>query len=451
LLERALLEPRHVEIQVFGDSHGQIVHLGERDCSVQRRHQKVIEEAPSSAVNADLRARMGAAAVQAARSIDYVGAGTVEFLLDADGMFYFLEMNTRLQVEHAVTEMVTGLDLVELQLDVAAGKALPFGQHDVTLQGHAIEARLYAEDPAIGFLPQTGRVALWDPATCEGLRIDHGILEGTLITPFYDPMIAKVIARGTDREEARRRLVQGLRNTTVLGVTTNKLFLIDVLQEEEFVRGEATTGFIARHFPAQRFQRPGLDPEAVALAAVLFAEHQGAGWRSSAWLEHRIILRTGEQRVTVHLHRSGDAWEVKTDEFSRQICVRERNADAVSWLCNGQVRRARYVMQGAELSIDTGANIYVFSDETNAPSTSGGAERSGDLRAPMSGLVIALHVAIGDRVKRGQVVAVLEAMKMEHQLIAAMDGVVAAVAVAKGTQVGPKTLLVSIRSETATV
>ncbi|HSS82544.1 MAG TPA: biotin carboxylase N-terminal domain-containing protein, partial [Reyranella sp.] len=222
ILEKAVVDARHVEIQVFADAHGNAIHLGERDCSVQRRHQKVIEEAPSPAVNADLRNRMGAAAVAAARTIGYRSAGTVEFLLGADGAFYFLEMNTRLQVEHPVTEAITGQDLVAWQLKVAAGEKLPLTQEQVRFSGHAIEVRLYAEDAYAGFLPQTGRIDVWRPATGPGIRVDHGMKDGLAISPFYDPMIAKVIAHGANREEARTRLVQALRDTVVLGPITNR-------------------------------------------------------------------------------------------------------------------------------------------------------------------------------------------------------------------------------------
>ena len=232
ILERAVVEPRHVEIQIFADRHGNCLHLGERDCSIQRRHQKVVEEAPSPAVDDALRAEMGRAAVMAARAIDYVGSGTVEFLLGPDDTFYFLEMNTRLQVEHPVTEMITGLDLVAWQLDIANGATLPLSQDEIRFDGHAIEVRLYAEDPYAGFLPQTGVVAAWRPSA--EVRVDGGIAQGQVISPFYDAMVAKVIAHGRSREEARRRLIRGLAGTTLLGVPNNRGFLLDVLRHDNF-------------------------------------------------------------------------------------------------------------------------------------------------------------------------------------------------------------------------
>ncbi|MFC7691890.1 ATP-grasp domain-containing protein [Paeniroseomonas aquatica] len=260
ILERAVLSGRHVEVQVFADTHGNCLHLGERDCSVQRRHQKIIEEAPSPAVDPALRAAMGEAAVRLARAVGYVGAGTVEFLLDAEGAFWFLEMNTRLQVEHPVTECVTGLDLVALQIEVAAGAPLPLGQQEVALRGHAIEARLYAEDPRQGFLPQTGRVLVFDPPAGPGLRVDAGILPGQEVTAFYDPMLAKIIAHGRDREEARRRLVRALEELALLGPITNRDFLLSILRDPVFAGGRPPTGWTIasrcrRRLP--RTTRPG--------------------------------------------------------------------------------------------------------------------------------------------------------------------------------------------------
>ncbi|WP_374688041.1 acetyl/propionyl/methylcrotonyl-CoA carboxylase subunit alpha, partial [Promineifilum sp.] len=250
LLERALLRPRHVEIQVFGDSHGRVLHLGERECSVQRRHQKVIEESPSPAVNAALRAEMGAAAVALAAAIGYTGAGTVEFLLDETGRFYFLEMNTRLQVEHPVTEFVTGLDLVEWQIRVAEGEALPWTQADLAPAGHAIEARLYAEDPANDFLPVTGEVLAWRPAAGEGVRVDGGIRAGDSVTVHYDPLLAKIIAHGPTRADALRRLDDALHRTILLGLTTNQTYLRAILAHPAFRdAGALSTRFLEEHLP----------------------------------------------------------------------------------------------------------------------------------------------------------------------------------------------------------
>lgn len=278
ILEQALIDPRHVEVQVFGDRHGNLIYLGERDCSIQRRHQKVIEEAPCPVMTPELRQAMGDAALKAGRAVSYVGAGTVEFLLDRNGRFYFLEMNTRLQVEHPVTELTTGLDLVAWQLHIAAGQPLPLAQADVVLSGHAMEVRLYAEDPAQGFLPQTGDVLRWEPAAC--VRIDHGLREDETISPFYDPMLGKIIAHGATREEARRKLLRAVEDTVLLGVTTNQRFLVDLLKQPDFIAGNFSTAFIAEHFGQLPPQAPST--EQLSLAAALFYQYS-ANQHPEAW------------------------------------------------------------------------------------------------------------------------------------------------------------------------
>jgi len=269
LLEKAIVNPRHIEFQIFGDQHGNVIHLGERDCSIQRRHQKVVEEAPSPAVSSELRQKMGAAAVAAAQAVNYVGAGTVEFLLDESGDFYFIEMNTRLQVEHPVTELITGLDLVEWQLLVADGQPLPLTQNEVTLTGHAIEVRLYAESPENDFLPSTGTVWLYKAPSGSGIRVDDGLRSGQSITPFYDAMVAKIITSGATRAIAMRRLRRALLQTTVLGVETNRGFLLETVNHPLFVQGQATTAFIDNTWqPNPQPQQQSLSPKMQALAAV---------------------------------------------------------------------------------------------------------------------------------------------------------------------------------------
>jgi geranyl-CoA carboxylase alpha subunit len=299
ILEKAVVGARHVEIQILADAHGACIHLGERDCSVQRRHQKVLEEAPSPAVDADLRTRMGAAAVAAARAIGYTNVGTVEFLLSPDGAYYFLEMNTRLQVEHPVTEMITGLDLVELQLRIAAGERLEIAQEDVCFTGHAIEARLYAEAPHRQFLPQSGTLVAWHPPFGAGVRVDHGLRESQAISPYYDPLLAKIIAHGATREAARRKLIQALEGTIALGIATNRAFLIDCLSQPEFTAGRATTQFIPTHFA--KVAKPPADDGALALAAVLWFERSAqehghdpaCAWSSSGAIAWPLELDAG--------------------------------------------------------------------------------------------------------------------------------------------------------------
>ena len=446
LLERAVVDARHVEIQVFGDTFGSVVHLGERDCSVQRRHQKVIEEAPSPAVDQDLRRRMGEAAVRAAAAIDYVGAGTVEFLLGKDGEFYFLEMNTRLQVEHPVTECVTGIDLVDLQIDVAAGLPLPFAQHDIALNGHAIEVRLYAEDPRDHFLPQTGVATVWEPATGEGVRIDHGLVAGQVISPFYDPMIAKIIAQGANREEALRRLIRAVRETHLLGVLTNREFLLDALAVQEFRDGAATTAFIGKHY-GDGFQSREGDRTAILLAAILAVEKTKAAWSSNAVQAHPVSLSSDGVVTKVRVARTGRRWSVEIDGEAVSVAIVERTDVHVRFEIEALVRRAVYLCNDDEITIDLDGRVYRFEDMTYRAASRASAGGDGVLRAPMSGAVTSLHVRQDQAVVRGAVLAVLEAMKMEHQIIAPISGTLTSVAVTAGQQVATRDILFVIKEE----
>jgi geranyl-CoA carboxylase alpha subunit len=447
LLERAIVDARHVEIQIFGDAHGNVIHLGERDCSVQRRHQKVVEEAPSPAVDADLRARMGASAVQAAKAIAYVGAGTIEFMLDSHREFYFLEMNTRLQVEHPVTELVTGLDLVALQFDVAEGKSLPLTQEDVRVNGHAIEVRLYAEDPRKKFLPQTGVIHLFEPAEGDGIRIDYGLDRNGIVTPFYDPMLAKIVAHGADREEARRRLVAALEDTVLLGIMTNKEFLIDALETDAFVQGDVTTEFIEKHMNIAPATPP--DFSTIAIAAVLFSDGAGQGWHSSHWLQHPLKLQIGETEKHLHTARDGAFWNVTGDGESARLRILQKTSDRLHYEMDGYVRTLRFARADDILHLDLGRRVIKIEDRTFAPSATADAKADGILRAPMNGSVIAVRVTEGARVRRGDIVAVLEAMKMQHEIVAPADGTVEQVAVAPGAQVATRDPLVIVKMESA--
>jgi geranyl-CoA carboxylase alpha subunit len=426
IVEKAVSDARHVEIQVFADRHGAVVHLGERDCSVQRRHQKVIEEAPSPAVDADLRQRMGAAAIAAARAIGYRGAGTVEFLLGGDGAFYFLEMNTRLQVEHPVTEAVTGQDLVAWQLKVAAGEKLPLAQEQIEFAGHAIEVRLYAEDPYAGFLPQTGRIEAWRPAAGPGIRVDHGIKEGFAISPFYDPMIAKVIAHGATREQARTRLARALRETVVLGPTTNRHFLIRLLEHPEFAKGAATTAFLASHeFPAP------------APSDAHWQQAAGLLWRQSAE-RYPTALRGWRNS-----NPEPTPIQLAAGAVERTIPVTPADAAAID-------EAAPYVIDGDDILVDLDALTVRFSDRTYAPPAAAAADGDGRLRAPMDGRIVAIKVAAGDCVRRGQTLIVLEAMKIQHQLKAGLDARIESIAVAEGQQVSNRMVLVTMTTENGT-
>jgi geranyl-CoA carboxylase alpha subunit len=440
LLERALLGARHVEIQVFGDEHGAIVHLGERDCSIQRRHQKLIEESPSPALSPELRARMGAAALQAARAVGYVGAGTVEFLLDDDGSFYFLEMNTRIQVEHPVTECVTGIDLVRLQFQVAQGRPLPFNHSDVDLRGHAIEARLYAEDPSADFLPSTGRIVAWRPGEGEGVRVDCGLESGAEVGPHYDSLLAKVIAFGSDREEARRRLVRALRDTFVAGVATNRDFLIDVLSRREFIDGEATTAFLAGAPPRAAPPRR----EAIALAALLFVERPGAAAPTASWRASPLRLAVDGAEARASVRRQGGERIVTLDGETFTMRLLSRTSHDIRFSCGGVDRRAASVRDGDELWLDFDGACRRFVDRTYAPPLLRDDDSDGAVRSPVSGVIVGVEARAGDKVRRGQVLATVEAMKMQYSILAPIDGVVHTANASAGAQAQARAILFAI-------
>ena len=449
ILERLLVGARHVEVQVFADSRGGAVHLFERDCSVQRRHQKVIEEAPSPAVDGTLRERMGRAACAAARAVGYVGAGTVEFLLAADGEFHVMEMNTRLQVEHPVTEMVTGLDLVEWQLRVAAAQALPAGQSALALAGHALEVRLYAEDPERGFLPQTGRLLRWRPPG-QG-RCDHALADGVPVTPYYDPMLAKIVAHGADRDEARRRLIAALRDTTVLGITTNKAFLLGCLEHPEFAAGRATTDFVAAHFADATPVAPGR--EAVAAAALLFYRRSVAalpqpglaGWHSGGTPRYHMELEVAGERRSLTLRPAADALGIEGCGAPMTATDLGDEGERLVLRLDGLRISMAYAFAGPHrLHLDVGGRDIVAEDVGRRPPRSRQAAAAGAVRPPMNGRVVAVHVAPGQTVAKGAPLLVIESMKMEHTLTAPRDGVVGEVHCRPGDQVAPDRVLVAI-------
>jgi propionyl-CoA carboxylase alpha chain len=467
LLERYLEAPRHVEIQVVADAHGRVIHLGERECSVQRRHQKVIEEAPSPAVDEALRGRMGAAAVALAKAVAYTGAGTVEFLLDTSGEFFFLEMNTRLQVEHPVTEAVTGLDLVELQLRVAEGHALPLAQEDVRLAGHAIEARLYAEDPERDFLPATGRIALLALPARPGLRIDSGIEEGTEVGIHYDPLLAKLVAHGASREEARRRLLGALEALGVAGVVTNRAFLAAVLAHPEFVAGRLDTHFIERRLGSEA-RRAQPDPARLrlhALVAALFDHERRraaggplppsipSGWRNNRWRPQHVVYRAGETELEVlYVARAAGAFSVEVrgsdGHHAVTACILESAADGLTFEVDNVRRRFRVAHAGHHVWVHGAGGTSQLERSPRFPPARGEA-LAGACAAPMTGLVRQVCVAPGQRVAAGEVLVVLEAMKMEHALAAHAPGVVREVRVEVGQMVDPDQVLVVLEPEEA--
>jgi geranyl-CoA carboxylase alpha subunit len=448
LLERAIDAPRHVEIQVFADRHGHVVHLGERDCSVQRRHQKLVEESPSPAVDAALRQQMGATAVAAARAIAYEGAGTLEFLLDAQGRYYFMEMNTRLQVEHAVTEALTGLDLVEWQIRVAAGEPLPLQQDDIRLEGHAIEVRLCAEDAAAGFLPCSGVLRRWHPAP--GVRVDHALRDGVAVPPFYDSMIAKLVAHGRTREDARRRLARALRATVALGVTTNQDFLARCLEHPVFAAGGATTDFIARHEAQLHSRDDGAQRRALAVAAWLMQATDGGERGVEDTLAQRwpvgMRLALDGQPAAVRLTRRGPRlFEAEVDSVSHTIEAVSIGDGEARCALDGVIEGFSFARDGSLMWLGHRGRQYGIEDHTRAPALRRSDDRAdGRVLATMNGRVVSVLVAVGERVQAGSAVLVLEAMKMEHVHSAPVSGTVGALHVGAGEQVAARRIVVEI-------
>lgn len=469
LVEKYVLSPRHIEIQVFADRHGNVVHLFERDCSLQRRHQKVIEEAPAPGMTPEMRDAMGKAAVEAARAVGYVGAGTVEFIADGrEGLrpdrFYFMEMNTRLQVEHPVTEAITGLDLVELQFRVASGEPLPFSQEDLAINGHAVEARVYAEDPEKEFLPSTGKLWALDFPEEEGLRVDTGVQAGDDVTPYYDPMIAKVIAHGATREEALARLAEALADSIVAGPKTNVAFLKNLCEAEGFRAGQFDTGYIDRNMKDLGAAPQEADAEAVRLGVLRLLEHEfeDRSYRSavrsgpfpSPWDEKDGFQLSGGRAQGFPIAVDGERADV-TLEW-RSSGPRHEEVDVVARWKGGESH-----LVGDYLSLDPRG--FVLTDDGVIVIREGRQTRvarydpfqvdlehmdeGGSVKAPMHGKLIAVFVAAGERVEKGQRLAIVEAMKMEHVLVAPSDGEVAEIAAEPGAQVAEGARLIVLKAE----
>ncbi len=449
-LERYVARARHIEIQILGDAHGNVVHLGERECSIQRRHQKIIEESPSPRVDTELRATMGEAALRLARELHYQSAGTVEFLLDDDtGEFFFLEVNTRLQVEHPVTEAVTGIDLVREQLRIAAGEPLGYGQEDIGFSGSAVEARLYAEDPANDFLPAIGTLAAYEPAGTPDVRWDSGVVRGSVIGTDFDPMLAKVIAHAPTRAEAAGRLALALERSHLAGVVTNRDFLVNTLRAPEYLAGETTTDFIDRVAPA-RVRAPDED-ELVRMARLGALWVQGenrekagslamvpSGWRNARLPDQRQVFEHGGDSVTV-LYRSlrDGRFRFSDGTLARIHAWDPTGLDAE---IGGRRARAKVTRAGDRLVVHGAGGDVVFVERPRFV-LPGSDDQAGGFVAKMPGKVIELAVQVGDRVSEGDVVLVLEAMKMEQPMRAVANGVVTQVLVAEGDQVDAGTLL----------
>ena len=444
-LERFVTDPRHVEVQIIGDSLGDVAHLFERECSIQRRYQKIVEECPSPAVDDDLRTALTAAAVAAGWAVGYTGAGTVEFVLDRDGSFYFLEMNTRLQVEHPVTEEVTGLDLVELQLRIAEGEPLPPQVREARISGHAIEVRLFAEDVPAGFVPTTGALHRFGIPAAPGIRVDTGFRAGSVVSPHYDAMLAKVIAHGRTRSDAARRLARALRQAEIHGLTTNRDLLVGILREPEFLAGGTDTGYLTRHEPAVLAAASSTATAAHALAAALArqARHRAAapvlgtmpsGWRNVFSAPQRVTYTEAGESYAVAYRLRGDTVHAEVNGTPVEALVHTAAPDQVDLEIDGTRRVYRIHQAGAGTYVDGSdgssalAETPRFGDPTKlAP--------AGSLLAPMPGLVLRVLTEPGAVVTAGQPLLVLEAMKMEQTVSAPADGVLAELRAKAGDQV----------------
>ena len=459
LVEKYVSRPRHIEIQVFGDSHGHYVHLFERDCSVQRRHQKVVEEAPAPGMTPERRHAMGEAAVAAARAVGYVGAGTVEFIAHQDGTFYFMEMNTRLQVEHPVTEMITGQDLVEWQLRVAAGEPLPLTQAELGIEGHALEARIYAEDADRGFLPSIGRlVHVAAPATGPHVRIDTGIEEGDEITPHYDPMVAKLIVWDEDRDAALARMRRALADYRVAGVTTNIPFLSRLIACPAFAEADLDTGLIER-------ERDALFPPATAVprdallaaaAAELLAERETTDadpwglrddWRLNMAARRSLRYRAGEEAFEIAVVASGTGWSLTLGGETAEVAASAISRGAMALTVDGRRFSATVVALGTQRQVFLGGGVHVLERDDPLAADFGATSGGGRLTAPMPGKVVALLAEAGSRIEAGQPLLILEAMKMEHTIKAPGAGVLSAYHFAIGDQVAEGDALAAVETE----
>jgi acetyl/propionyl-CoA carboxylase alpha subunit len=460
-LERYVPDPRHVEVQILGDAYGDVVHLFERECSIQRRYQKIVEESPSPAVDGELRAALTAAAVTAGRAVGYTGAGTVEFVLDRDGSFYFLEMNTRLQVEHPVTEAVTGLDLVELQLRIAEGEPLPAEVREAAITGHAIEVRLYAEDVAAGFLPVTGTLHRFAIPSGPGLRTDTGFRDGSAVSPHYDAMLAKVIAHGRTRADAARRLARALQAAQIHGLTTNRDLLVAILREPGFLAGATDTGYLTRHDPAtlaasgaasstaRHALVAALARQVVNRAAAPVLGTLPSGWRNVVSAPQRVSYTAAGEQYDVAYRVLGDAVQASVNGVPLGQTLRHTaSPDRVDLEIDGirRVYRVHRVGPGTYVDASDGSSALTevprFGDpEKLAP--------AGSLLAPMPGLVRRVLVEVGAVVTAGQPLLVLEAMKMEQTVAAPAAGVVAELRAKAGEQVAAGQVLAVVETSTA--
>jgi acetyl-CoA carboxylase biotin carboxylase subunit len=457
LLEKYVERARHIEVQVLGDSHGNLIHLFERECSIQRRHQKVIEESPSPAITPELRTHICDAAVTAARAIGYTNAGTIEFILSPSGEFYFIEMNTRLQVEHPVTEMITWLDLVQLQIAIAEGQTLPLSQRDVRRFGHAIEARLYAEDPVGGFLPASGKIRRWQlPEHISGLRIDSSIEEGADVGIYYDPLLAKMIARGSDRGAAVRKLAYALRDTVAHGVKTNRELLLRILEHPKFETSTYHTEFISEHESSLLDPQGGLDYRIAAVVVALYLHEQRKNtrllpasildYRNNPFRDPSVRLEVDEKTIEVSWRQENDTVALSGEDWRVIALPVSFEPGSIRAAIDGIQQVFRVTADGDRFYVQSESGYRLVTRLPRYPETRAGADQE-DASAPMPGLVSRILVEPGQDVKAGDPLMILEAMKMEQTLRAATDGVVESIKVKLGDVVAPGDLLVHIRKD----
>ncbi len=457
LLEKFIVEARHIEVQILGDAHGNLIHLFERDCSVQRRHQKIIEESPSPALNDELRNKICAAAVKLGKTLNYTNAGTVEFILAPDGEFYFIEVNPRLQVEHPVTEMITRLDLVKLQIEIAEGKPLSFQPEEIKTAGHAIEARLYAEDPDNDFLPATGTLYDWHIADgIAGVRIDSGIEAGMSIGINYDPLLAKVIAHGTTRDEAMRKLIYALRGLSIQGVQTNRDFLLHLLEHDTFQAGKVHTGFIAENQSALIKQENLVLDRMAAMAAALYWQKQwqtsdelltniSPGYRNNPYRNPSLKLQIDKREIAVSWHhRANDIYEVSALDETMQVNIISFAQPDLRLAFDGRQINFRVTEVGDRLYLHSLSGSRTITRLPRHPEIQSATEH-GAMTSTMPGQVAKIFVTVGQQVKAGDPLLVLEAMKMEQTMRAAIDGIIETIHVKEGDVVGPGARLISIK------
>ena len=460
IIEKYINEPRHIEIQIFGDEHGNYIHLGERDCSIQRRHQKIVEESPSVFINDKLRNLMGITAINVAKSVNYVGAGTVEFLVDKNKKFYFLEMNTRLQVEHPVTEMVTGVDLVDLQLKVAQGEKINLTQNDIQFKGHAIEVRLYAEDPLNNFLPQTGKIDLWEPAERNGIRIDSGIKSNDEISRFYDPMLAKIISWGESRDDAIQKLRNSIEESLLFGIKTNKSFLYDILSIPKFMEGDINTSFIDNEFNQEYFKDNNLEKINCSIASILQFVNERNVANSNAISNSDIIFNWSSSNfikyIVRYINDSNDLlFEVFPISLSRYQVnfsgeYRTFDLDFINGnkviINSNDIKHTVYFLYHNihEISLSINGIVNKYKNQFTSFNLIDNKKQDGRVTSPIHGQLLRVLVKKGDHVEKGDILAVVEAMKMQHNIESEVEGIINTVHIDDNIQIASDDLIIEI-------